>query len=103
MRIIKELSKRIKEELHDAQWYAKAALEHKTENLQVAETYNRLAKEEMNHASMLHGNVVAIIRKVSAEKTPPPVMQELWAWQHEEIMEEEAEAKRLIDMYASHA
>lgn len=99
MRIIKELSKRIKEELHDAEWYAKAAMEHKMEHSDLADAYHHLAKEEMGHANMLHEKVVAVIRKASAEREPPPVMRELWAWQHEEIVEEEAEVVRLIEMY----
>lgn len=99
MRIIKELSKRIKEELHDAEWYAKAAMENKMEHPDLADAYHHLSKEEMSHANLLHEKVVAIIRKASAEHEPPPVMRELWAWQHEEIVEEEAEVVRLIEMY----
>ena len=99
MRIIKELSKRIKEELHDAEWYAKAAMEHKMEHSDLADAYHHLAKEERGHANLLHEKVVSIIRKASAEREPPPVMRELWAWQHEEIVEEEAEVVRLIEMY----
>ena len=99
MRIIKELSKRIKEELHDAEWYAKAAMEHNMEHSDLADAYHHLAKEEMGHANLLHEKVVSIIRKASAEREPPPVMRELWAWQHEEIVEEEAEVVRLIEMY----
>ena len=50
MRIIKEVSKRIKEELHDAEWYAEEALEHKAMYPDVAEVYHHLAKEELSHA-----------------------------------------------------
>ena len=102
MRIIKDLSKQIKEELHDAEKYAKLALEHKTDLTELAEAYHRLAKEEISHANLLHEKVVAIIRKASMDTEAPPVMRELWAWQHEEIIEEEAEVKRLIEMYNAH-
>ena len=44
MRIIKDLSKQIKEELHDAEKYAKMALEHKTDHPDLAEAYHHLAK-----------------------------------------------------------
>ena len=101
MRIIKEVAKRIKEELHDAEWYAREAIEHKTLNPEIADVYHHLAMEEMTHASLLHDKVVALAKKASADREPPAVMRELWAWQHEEIMEEEAEVKRLFDMYAS--
>lgn len=103
MRIIKTLSKQIKEELHDAQAYAKMAIEHKADHPELAEVYHRLAKEEIGHANMLHDKVVALIRKASAEKDVPPVMRELWAWQHEEIVEEQAEVMRLIEMYGAHS
>ena len=102
MRIIKELSKQIKEELHDAEKYAKMALEHKMDHPDLAEAYHRLAKEEIGHATLLHEKVVAMIRKASTEKEVPPVMRELWAWQHDEIVEEEAEVRRLVEMYVAH-
>ena len=101
MRIIKEVTKRIKEELKDAQWYAKEALEHKANAPDVAEAYNHLAREEMSHATLLHEKVVALIKRAEMEKAPPPVMRELWAWQHEEIIEDQVETKRLIEMYAT--
>ena len=100
MKEIKELAKRIKEELHDAQEYAEKALEHKAEFPELADVYHRLAKEEMAHADLLHEKVVAMIRKASMEKEAPPVMREIWAWQHGEIVEEQLEAKHLIDMYS---
>ena len=99
MRIIKEVSKRIKEELHDAEWYAKEALEHKAMHPDVAEAYHHLAKEELSHANLLHEKVVTLIRKASAEKEPPAVMREIWDWQHDEIVEAEVEIRRLIEMY----
>lgn len=102
MMIIKEVSKHIKEELSDAEWYAKKAIEHKTDHPELAETYHRLSLEESAHANMLHDRVVAMIRKVPADKDVPPAMREIWAWQHEEIIEEEAEVKHLIDMYGTH-
>lgn len=101
MRIIKELSKRIKEELHDAESYAKMAIEHKAGYPDLAETYHRLAKEEIQHADALHERATAMIRKLGAEREVPPAMREIWAWQHEEIIEEEAEVKRLLEMFNS--
>ena len=101
MRIIKEIAKRIKEELHDSEWYAKMALEHKATSPDVADAYHRLSKEEMAHANILHEKVVAMIRPATNEKEVPSAMREIWAWQHEEIVEEEAEARRLIEMYGA--
>lgn len=99
MQIIKHLAKQIKEELEDAEKYAKGALEYKATLAGLASVYHRLAEEELTHASMLHDEAVRMIQKASAEKAPPPVMMELWAWQHEEMIEEEAEVRTLLDMY----
>ena len=100
MKEIKELSKRIKEELEDAEWYAKAAIEHKIENPELAETYHHIAREEVAHSNLLHDRVVALIRK-AADKNVPAGMREMWNWQHEEIIEEQVEVKHLIEMYSN--
>lgn len=99
MIIIKNLSKQIKEELHDAEKYAKLAHEYKAERPTLAALYAKLADQELDHASMLHGETVKLIEKASTEKEVPPVMRELWAWQHEEMIEEEKEVRTLLDMY----
>jgi ferritin len=99
MLIIKNVSKQIKEELHDAEKYAKCSIEHKTEHPQLAALYNRLAGEELTHAMLLHDEAVRLIEKAEAEKPAPHVMRELWAWQHEEMIEEEREVRRIMDMY----
>lgn len=99
MLIIKELAKQIREELHDAEKYAKGSLDHKQDHPQLAALYNRLAGEEINHAMLLHDEAVRQIEKVAAEKPVPPVMRELWAWQHDELIEQEREVRRLMEMY----
>lgn len=97
MQVIKMVSKRIKEELHDAEWYAKAAIECKEVQPTLASVYYRLAGEEINHANMLHTEVVQIIQ--AYDKPVPPVMEELWKWQHEEMVEQERDVRRMLDMY----
>lgn len=99
MLIIKELAKQIREELHDAEKYAKGSLDKKTDCPQLAALYNRLAGEEINHAMLLHDEVVRQIEKAAAEKPVPPVMRELWAWQHDELIEQERDVRRLMEMY----
>lgn len=99
MKIIKVLSAQIKDELHDAEKYAKTALEHKTENTALAATYYRLANAELDHAAMLHDDVTREIEKAKSEKTIPPVMYELWAWKHSELIDEEKEVRLLLEMY----
>lgn len=99
MIIIKMLSQQIKDELEDAEEYAKHAIEYKREHPSLASAYHRLAEEELTHASALHDEAARLISKATADKEAPPVMRELWAWQHGEMIEEEAEVRRLLDMY----
>lgn len=99
MLIIKRLAKQIHEELEDAEKYAEEAHELRLEHPAVAASYAKLAEQELDHASVLHDNVVKLIERASAEKQVPPVMKELWAWQHEEMIEEEKEVRLLLDMY----
>lgn len=98
MRKIKELSQKIKEELRDAEKYARGAIEEKMEHPTLAAVYHRLANDELAHASMLHEEAVAMIRVAGEGKEVPPVMKELWAWQHEEMVEEEKEVRMLLEM-----
>ena len=99
MLIIKRLAKQIKEELEDAEKYAEEAHELRMEYPAIAASYAKLAEQELEHANILHDNVVRLIEKASAEKTVPPVMMELWRWQHEEMIEEEKGVRLLLDMF----
>ena len=101
MQIIKKLSKQIKDELHDAEKYAELAIEHKAEHPTLSSVYYRLANAELDHVNMLHGEVVDLINKAKGEKAVPPVMFEFWAWQHDEMIEEEKEVRMLLEMYKS--
>ena len=100
MRIIKKLTKDIREEFGDAEKYAKAALEAKTEYPVLADVFYRLASEEVDHAMRLHAEVVKIIDKAGKETTVPPVMKEIWAFEHDLLLDEMAEVKRLMEMYS---
>ena len=100
MQIIKTLAHQIKEELHDAEKYAKLAIEHKADHPALAGAYYRLSNEELEHMNILHTQAVQMIDKAKNEKVVPPVMFELWAWKHEEMIEEEKGVRLLLDMYS---
>lgn len=100
MLIIKKLSGMIKEEIQDAEKYARCALNHKESDKTLADTFYTLANEELKHMEMLHTQVVRIIddhRK--AKGNPPAEMQAIYDYVHEEQIEAVKEVKILLAMY----
>lgn len=100
MLIIKNLSKMIKEEIHDAEKYANCAMKYKDEDKTLADVFYELATEELKHMSMLHSQVTRIIKEYRDSKgEPPEVMKALYDYIHEEQMEAVREVKVTLAMY----
>ncbi len=91
MRLIKKLVENIKEELHDAEKYAKLAAEYK-DMPELSKAFVELGKQELTHADMLHTHAVKLIdaeRKKGVE--PPKYMLEMWNEEHIEYIERAAQ------------
>lgn len=101
MRIIKKMTEQMKEEIASAKEYAKLAIHYKTEQPTLAKVYYDSANDELTHADKLHAEVVKLIEKQRAIETPPPVMLELWDYEHKEYIEEYAIAKNMIALYSN--
>ena len=100
MKKIAEIVENIREEVNDAEKYAKKAVKLKDDDKQLAEVYISLAKAELEHMEKLHTAVVRIIQAYRSEKgAPPEYMMMVWNWEHERIVEKVAGVKMLIDMY----
>ena len=97
---IQNLSKQIKEEICDAEKYAKEALMNKDTDRALAETYYTLANQELQHMDMLHAQVVRLINDYKAKKGDAPAdMQARYDYVHEEQIENVKEVKILLAMY----
>ena len=100
MKEIKELVENINEELEDAEKYARLAVMYKDEDSRLADTYVRLANEELNHSELLHGQAVRMIEAHrAAGNTAPPVMMAIWDWEHKKSIDHKTKVKALIEMY----
>ena len=94
MKIIKELSEMIEEELEGAEEYAKNAVYYKAENPALAKTFYEISIEEMRHVDMLHNEVVALIEKHKREHgEPPPAMLAVYEFLHKRNIEWAAEIR----------
>lgn len=100
MKQIKELVEHITEELEGAESYEKKALRYKTDDKALAEMYHNLATQEMGHIDMLHGQVVKYINAARAAGTEVPVgMQAIWDWEHDKMVDHSTRIKAMQDLY----
>lgn len=100
MKIIKELSEYIDEEIHDAGKYAKRAVECRDEQPELAKLFYELSQQEMNHMNMLHKQVVDIIQKYRKENGEPPApMMAVYEYLHERQIAEAAKVKAMQAMF----
>lgn len=100
MKIIKELSEYIEEEIADAGKYIEKALKCRAENPELADLMYQLSIEEMGHMSRIHGEVEKIIAKYRREKgEPPEAMLAVYNFLHERMIEKAKDVKVMQTMY----
>lgn len=100
MKIIKEISEMIEEELEGAEHYVECALQYKADNPSLADVFYEISTQEMRHVNMLHDEVTKLI-KMHREKhgEPPAVMMAIWDWQHKRHIDFTKEIKILQNQY----
>ena len=100
MKVIKLISEKIDDELHDACEYAKLANEYKDKDRPIAETFYSLSQDEMRHSMILHNTVVDLIeayRKQTGD--PPAAMQAVYDYLHQQSIEKAEKVKRYQALY----
>lgn len=97
MKIIQNLSDMIDEEIVDAHKYARCYQEYRDMEPELARTFSTLANEELNHAGMIHTQVVRIIRKYREENGDPPAhMLAIWEYLHNRSIEKTNEVRMML-------
>ena len=102
MKLIKKLSDRIEEELNDAEYYAKMALEYKDEYPELARVANNLAAQELDHMNSLHTIVTEVIdqyRRTNGE--PPESMKAVYQYLHNKHIEHATKVNVMRSMFKS--
>ena len=100
MNIIKTISEKIEDELHDAAEYVDLAMQHKNDHPEVAEVFYQLSVEEMGHMEKLHATVQTLIKKYREEHgEPPKEMLVLYDYLHEKHMNTATQIKVKQGMY----
>jgi hypothetical protein len=99
MEIIRRISEKIDEELHDAEKYIKCAYKVEEEYPQLADTYYQLSLEEMKHVTMLHDAVVRIINDYKRDNEVPESMQILYDYMHDRQIKWASKIKAKQEQY----
>ena len=102
MKIIKCLSEKIEEELHDADAYIELAMRWKSEEPDTADLFYELSLEEMGHMEKLHKEVTELIEEYRKEHGEPPKdMMVLYDYLHEKHIAEATHIKVKQGIYKS--
>lgn len=87
----------IKEELEGAKEYTEDVIKYKIDYPKISELYYTLANIELDHVNELHTKVVTLIKEQTTE--PPEFMKEIWAEEHEKIIDCVARIKVKLQLY----
>jgi Mn-containing catalase len=100
MKLIKELTEMIEEEIDGAEEYVKEAIKLKHEHPSLAKTLYDISNQEMSHIDMLHSEVVKLIeehRRTHGE--PPAPMMAVYQYLHERHIDKVNNIRMLQNEY----
>jgi 1,2-phenylacetyl-CoA epoxidase catalytic subunit len=98
---IRDIARNIREEVHDAMKYIDQAIAVRGQFPAVGDLYYSLCKEELGHAHKLHDEAVKLIDRMRDSRQVPETMLDIWNFEHEMIMQDEADVKRKMELYAA--
>lgn len=100
MKLIKELSEMIEDEIDGAKEYITLALKIRNERPELSKTLFNISNQEMEHMKILHdavANVIADYREVNG--SPPESMQAVYDYLHERHINAAAEVRAMQGMF----
>ena len=101
MKVIRDIVYVLKDELKDARKAVQMAAKYKGIDNATAEVFATVAKQKLDNATgMLHTRAVGIIKEhKAAGHEVPAVMQAIWDYEHENLMEDAAEIGMMMKTY----
>lgn len=100
MREIKEVACRIRKELKAAEWYAQEANKDRDMYPRLAQHYHSLAEGNLHRVDELHSSVDEMIQEVRRSgKEIPSGMLDVWQFEHEMLVEDADEVRRLLELH----
>ena len=101
MRLIKDITEDMMEEIHDAKHRIERAMEFKLLYPDIARRESEIAEQELVHAEKDHKSVTELIEEYKRNKgEPPEYMLEFWRKKHKCYMEKYAYVKYMIEMFS---
>lgn len=98
MRKIAEAVNYIKDELAGAEKYADEALKYKGTDKEASSMFIGLATTELSHVDSLHTYIVKLINEAkSTGREVPQGMQDVWDWEHTQMLKRYTEIKALLE------
>lgn len=100
MKIIKNICMSVRNSLKDAKEYAKLAAEYKYQDQELADIYASIAENHLSAIDELHSVAVRYINDAKQSgKQVPFGMQDIWDWEHQNMIDEAASIRVLLNMY----
>lgn len=99
MHEIRYFAEGIREELDDAEKYAREAVKRTEDSPEDASTYADLSRQELGHANKLYEMAARHIEKAKDAGLPPTEAEKaVWNWVHERMLDRTAHVKTLLSM-----
>lgn len=100
MKIIRDLSEAISDEISDIKKYARWAADLKADHPNLAQVLYNISTQEDAHQAALHNEVVKLIEEHRrTHGDPPPAMKALYEHEHQKHIDDLAEARMYQDVY----
>lgn len=100
MKLIKELSEMIEDEIDGAKEYITLALKIRNERPELSKTLFNISNQEMEHMKALHDAVANVIEEYRRTNgSPPESMQAIYDYLHEKHINAAAEVRAMQGMY----